>query len=90
MFFSLLPPFVLLLGWLALGEMPTTLQLTGLAIVLVGFRLTQKAERAQPVALLPRSMATKAACITPNLAANVSSRAVKIVGAGRQPMPASP
>jgi len=41
-FFSLVPPFVLLLGWLALGEVPSALQLAGLLIVLLGFRLTQK------------------------------------------------
>ena len=41
-FFSLVPPFVLLIGWLALGEIPTLLQLTGLVIVLFGFQLTQK------------------------------------------------
>jgi drug/metabolite transporter (DMT)-like permease len=42
-FFSLIPPFALLLGWLALGEVPSTLQLMGLVIVLFGFRLAQKA-----------------------------------------------
>jgi len=41
-FFSLVPPFVLLLGWLALGEVPSALQLAGLVIVLLGFHLTQK------------------------------------------------
>jgi drug/metabolite transporter (DMT)-like permease len=41
-FFSLVPPFVLLIGWLALGEMPTPLQLAGLIIVLFGFQLTQR------------------------------------------------
>jgi drug/metabolite transporter (DMT)-like permease len=41
-FFSLVPPFVLLLGWFALGEVPSILQFTGLIIVLIGFRLTQK------------------------------------------------
>jgi drug/metabolite transporter (DMT)-like permease len=41
-FFSLVPPFVLLLGWLALDEVPSTLQLTGLMIVLFGFRLAQR------------------------------------------------
>jgi drug/metabolite transporter (DMT)-like permease len=41
-FFSLVPPFVLLLGWLALGEVPSALQLIGLIIVLFGFRLAQK------------------------------------------------
>ncbi len=40
-FLSLVPPFVLLIGWLALGEPPTALQLTGLIIVLFGFRLAQ-------------------------------------------------
>jgi drug/metabolite transporter (DMT)-like permease len=40
-FFSLVPPFVLLIGWLALGEVPSLLQLTGLIIVLFGFHLTQ-------------------------------------------------
>jgi drug/metabolite transporter (DMT)-like permease len=38
---SLVPPFVLLIGWLALGEMPTVLQLTGLIVLLFGFRLAQ-------------------------------------------------
>jgi drug/metabolite transporter (DMT)-like permease len=42
LFFSLVPPFVLLLGWLALGEVPSAFQLTGLIIVLFGFRLAQK------------------------------------------------
>jgi drug/metabolite transporter (DMT)-like permease len=41
-FFSLVPPFVLLIGWQALGESPTLLQLIGLIIVLFGFWLTQK------------------------------------------------
>ena len=41
-FFSLIPPLVLLVGWLALGEVPSLLQLSGLAIVLFGFYLTQK------------------------------------------------
>jgi drug/metabolite transporter (DMT)-like permease len=36
------PPFVLLIGWLALGEEPTLLQLIGLVIVLFGFQLSQK------------------------------------------------
>jgi len=39
------PPFVLLVGWLALGEVPTTLQLTGLVVVLIGFRFVQSASR---------------------------------------------
>jgi drug/metabolite transporter (DMT)-like permease len=41
-FFSLVPPFVVLIGWLALGETPTLLQLTGLVIVFFGFQLTQR------------------------------------------------
>lgn len=41
-FASLVPPLVLLIGWLALGEPPSALQLTGLAIVLAGFRLAQR------------------------------------------------
>ncbi len=44
-FFSLVPPFVLLIGWLALGEVPTVLQVTGLLIVFFGFQLTQKGEK---------------------------------------------
>ena len=39
---SLVPPCVLLIGWIALGIVPTALQLIGLAIVLIGFRLTQR------------------------------------------------
>jgi drug/metabolite transporter (DMT)-like permease len=39
---SLVPPFVLLIGWLALGEMPTALELTGLTLVLIGFRFAQR------------------------------------------------
>jgi drug/metabolite transporter (DMT)-like permease len=38
---SLVPPFSLLIGFLALGEIPSTPQLAGLAVVVVGFRLTQ-------------------------------------------------
>ncbi len=41
-FSSLVPPGVLLIGWVALGEAPTYVQLVGLAIVLTGFRLTQR------------------------------------------------
>ncbi|HEX4411885.1 MAG TPA: DMT family transporter [Xanthobacteraceae bacterium] len=40
---ALVPPFTLLIGAIALGEMPSALQLVGLAIVLIGFRLTQRA-----------------------------------------------
>ncbi len=43
LFPSLVPPFTLLVGYLALGEAPSMSQLAGLAIVLIGFRLTQKA-----------------------------------------------
>jgi drug/metabolite transporter (DMT)-like permease len=48
-FFSLIPLFALLLGWLALGEVPSTVQLIGLVIVLLGFKLAQKTEGAQRV-----------------------------------------
>jgi drug/metabolite transporter (DMT)-like permease len=41
-FFSLVPPFVMLIGWLTLGEIPTLLQLSGLVVVLFGFQLTQR------------------------------------------------
>jgi drug/metabolite transporter (DMT)-like permease len=41
-FFSLVPPFVLLIGWFALGETPSLFQLIGLTIVLFGFQLTQR------------------------------------------------
>jgi drug/metabolite transporter (DMT)-like permease len=40
---SLVPVFSLLLGFLTLGEVPSVAQLAGLAIVVVGFRLTQSA-----------------------------------------------
>jgi len=39
---SLVPGLTLVVGFLALGEAPSVLQLAGLGIVLVGFRLTQK------------------------------------------------
>jgi drug/metabolite transporter (DMT)-like permease len=42
-FAALVPAATLIVGFLALGEVPSVLQLVGLAIVLVGFRLTQKA-----------------------------------------------
>jgi len=35
------PPFSLLIGFLAIGEVPSLTQLIGLAIVVAGFRLTQ-------------------------------------------------
>jgi drug/metabolite transporter (DMT)-like permease len=40
---SLVPGFTLLVGYVTLGERPTLAQLAGFAIVLIGFRLTQKA-----------------------------------------------
>jgi drug/metabolite transporter (DMT)-like permease len=39
---SLVPPFTLLIGFIALGEVPSLQQLIGLAVVIIGFRLTQK------------------------------------------------
>ena len=39
---SLVPGFTLLIGFLTLGEIPSLAQLAGFAIVLAGFRLTQK------------------------------------------------
>lgn len=39
---SLVPGFTLFIGFALLGEVPTLLQLIGFAIVLVGFRLTQR------------------------------------------------
>ncbi len=39
---TLVPPSTLLIGWLALGSVPTWMQLLGLVIVLIGFRLTQR------------------------------------------------
>lgn len=38
---SLVPPFSLLIGFLTIGEVPSVSQLGGLAIVVIGFRLTQ-------------------------------------------------
>jgi drug/metabolite transporter (DMT)-like permease len=40
---SLVPPFTLLIGFVALGAVPSLAQLAGLVIVIVGFRLTQRA-----------------------------------------------
>ena len=34
--------FTLLIGWLALGEVPSLWQVLGFAVVLIGFRLTQR------------------------------------------------
>lgn len=41
-FSALVPGFTILIGVLALGEMPTALQLAGLAIVAIGFRFVMK------------------------------------------------
>ena len=43
LFPSLVPPFTLLVGYFTIGEAPTLSQLVGLVIVIVGFRLTQRA-----------------------------------------------
>jgi len=40
---SLVPGMTLLVGFLVLGEVPSLLQILGFAIVLIGFRLTQRA-----------------------------------------------
>ncbi|MGB7036324.1 MAG: DMT family transporter [Xanthobacteraceae bacterium] len=42
LFPALVPPFTLLIGYFALGEVPSVSQLVGLLIVLVGFHLTQR------------------------------------------------
>jgi drug/metabolite transporter (DMT)-like permease len=42
LFPSLVPPFTLVVGYFALGEVPSVSQLVGLAIVVVGFQVTQK------------------------------------------------
>jgi drug/metabolite transporter (DMT)-like permease len=39
---SLVPGFTLLIGFVVLGEVPSLAQLAGFAIVLIGFRLTQR------------------------------------------------
>jgi drug/metabolite transporter (DMT)-like permease len=39
---SLVPPFTLLIGAITVGEIPSLTQLIGLALVLIGFRLTQQ------------------------------------------------
>jgi drug/metabolite transporter (DMT)-like permease len=41
-FTALVPPFTLLIGAIFLREMPSLTQLAGLAIVLIGFRMTQR------------------------------------------------
>jgi len=40
---SLVPPFSLLVGFLAIGDIPSVWQLVGLSVVVIGFRLTQTA-----------------------------------------------
>jgi len=40
---SLVPPFTLLIGFIVLGAVPSVAQLVGLVIVVLGFRLTQRA-----------------------------------------------
>ncbi|MCX7311924.1 MAG: DMT family transporter [Alphaproteobacteria bacterium] len=42
-FTTLVPPCVLLIGWVALGIVPSLPQFAGLGVVLLGFRLTQRA-----------------------------------------------
>ncbi len=42
LFTALVPAITLLMGYVALGEVPSVSQLVGLVIVVVGFRLTQK------------------------------------------------
>jgi drug/metabolite transporter (DMT)-like permease len=42
LFPSLVPPLTLLIGYLAIGEVPSISQLAGLVIVVIGFWLTQK------------------------------------------------
>jgi drug/metabolite transporter (DMT)-like permease len=42
LFTSLVPAITLLIGYLALGEVPSVSQLIGLVIVVIGFRLTQQ------------------------------------------------
>jgi len=42
LFTALVPAITLLMGYLALGEVPSVSQLVGLVIVVIGFRLTQQ------------------------------------------------
>ena len=42
LFPSLVPPFMLLIGFLALGVVPSVSQLIGLVVVVIGFQLTQQ------------------------------------------------
>ncbi len=41
-FTALVPPFTLLIGFVCLGEVPSLVQIAGLVIVLLGFRMTQR------------------------------------------------
>ncbi len=41
-FTALVPPFTLLIGAIFLHEMPTLIQIAGLVVVLIGFRMTQR------------------------------------------------
>ena len=41
-FTALVPPFTLLIGVVFLGEVPSVVQIAGLVVVLVGFRMTQR------------------------------------------------
>src|SRR5262249_45855440 len=50
---SLVPGFTLLIGFLTLGEVPSLAQLAGFAIVLRGFRLTQKSLTRNPAHWVP-------------------------------------
>lgn len=58
--FSLVPPFVLLIGWLVLGETPSPLQLIGLTIVLLGFQLTQGESKTDPARRMSQMQGPKA------------------------------
>jgi drug/metabolite transporter (DMT)-like permease len=47
-FASLVPGFAMLIGVLALGEVPTLAQIAGFAIVMLGFWLTQRSSEPIP------------------------------------------
>ncbi len=42
LFPSLVPPFTLMIAYVTIGEAPSLVQLVGLAVVVIGFQLTQK------------------------------------------------
>ena len=42
LFPALVPPFTLLIGFIALGEAPSVSQLIGLVVVVIGFWLAQR------------------------------------------------